>query len=75
MSVPSTTLRRKILFWQNKGILKETKNDVFTLVDEETNGSNKMDTDLNDLKCNYEEEMLDIDEDQDKRRRSSNKFY
>jgi len=66
LSVPSTTLRRKILFWQNKGILKETKNDVFTLVDDEqsneTSNSSKMDT---DLKCNYEDEMLDIDDDDD----------
>ena len=62
LSLPSTTLRRKILFWQNKGILKETKNDVFTLVDEESNEATKMDT---DLKCNYEDEMLDIDEEED----------
>lgn len=79
LNVPSTILRRKILYWQNKGILKETKNDVYTLVDDEsTNTSNKMDTDLNDLKCNYEE-MLDIDEDDDNNdeqdRKRINKFY
>lgn len=71
LSVPSTTLRRKILFWQNKGILKETKNDVFTLVDEESNDTSSMDT---DLKCNYEEEMLDMDNSEDKKYLASS-FY
>lgn len=71
LSVPSTTLRRKILFWQNKGVLKETKNDIFTLVDDEQSTESKMDT---DLKCNYEEEMLDLDDDEQDKKRLT-KFY
>lgn len=72
LSVPSTTLRRKILFWQNKGILKETRNDVFTLVDEESNETSSMDT---DLKCNYEEEMLDMDNSEEDKKYLSTSFY
>src|SRR5690606_24691593 len=30
--IPCTKLRRKIIYWQNKNILKELKNDRFTLI-------------------------------------------
>lgn len=71
LSVPSTTLRRKILFWQNKGVLKETKNDVFTLVDEESNETASMDY----LKCNDEEEMLDLDNSEEDKKYLATSFY
>lgn len=34
MKVPATLLRKKIVFWQSQGILKETSNNVFLLVEE-----------------------------------------
>ncbi|XP_071820254.1 anaphase-promoting complex subunit 2-like [Apostichopus japonicus] len=41
MQVPSTTLRRKIAFWQSQGLLKEDPTDCFTLVEEDSGRGSK----------------------------------
>lgn len=32
LALPTTVLRRKIVFWQNRGVLRELRNDLFVLV-------------------------------------------
>lgn len=41
MQVPSTTLRRKIAFWQSQGVLKEDPPDCFILVEEDSGRASK----------------------------------
>ncbi|XP_055690510.1 anaphase-promoting complex subunit 2 [Lutzomyia longipalpis] len=56
MKIPPSVLRRKITFWQTHGLLKETKEGTFVLV-EETNDSDleEMQTEQQDI-CDDDEE-------------------
>lgn len=35
MKVPSSVLRKRIVFWQTQGLIKETAHDVYTLIEED----------------------------------------
>ncbi|XP_055387072.1 anaphase-promoting complex subunit 2 [Condylostylus longicornis] len=53
MKVPQSILRKRIIFWQTQGLIKETKADVYTLIDESE------ETTIDDIS---NQEMLEEDE-------------
>ncbi|XP_053208233.1 LOW QUALITY PROTEIN: anaphase-promoting complex subunit 2-like [Panonychus citri] len=62
LSVSTALLRRKISFWQNKGIIKEISSDRFILVTNQTQGSSSSQAELvvnpTDDEEDYEDESL-----------------
>ncbi|RWS23068.1 anaphase-promoting complex subunit 2-like isoform X2, partial [Leptotrombidium deliense] len=64
ISVPTQILRRKISFWQNKGILKEVKSDKFVLVediaDNEESNDNVDKMNVEEYSA-YDDDSLEID--------------
>lgn len=63
VKVPATTLRRKIVYWLQQGVLKETPADTYTIIEEQVGGSSPQDSAAtkNDLKNLLEEEEAEED--------------
>lgn len=46
MSVPSTLLKRKLVFWQSHGLIEEIKKDVYQLCEETKDDCNNQPEDV-----------------------------
>ncbi|KAL5285967.1 ANAPC2 family protein [Megaselia abdita] len=56
MKVPSSVLRKRIVFWQTQGLIKEKSHDVYTLIEEDKAAINELnETSKNDTVMEDEE--------------------
>jgi anaphase-promoting complex subunit 2 len=58
LALPTTVLRRKIVFWQNRGVLRELRNDLFVLVHSSASSSPETGSDQTLSNADFLEETI-----------------